>query len=136
MNESTVQESTCNPPIKAGDLLYAVGPDSCTPLGTTSLKVYSTIVTGVSKNASEVLMIALDPDPPTLGFPKWTCHDYDIGIHVHRSRIDAVRAFYKQAHHRLHAAARALEQANEEIQWALDEEGSIKAAAACGERFP
>jgi len=67
-------DTTHNPPIKVGDLLYAVGPGHNDPHTATDLLVYSTEVKAVplkySASGLPQFTIELDDDRPYLGFPK------------------------------------------------------------------
>lgn len=117
---------TCNSPIKAGDLLYAVGPGHHAPHSTTDLQVYSTVVVDVRPEGSSpellgstVHIIELGNNRPVLGFPQWCYRSRDLGIHVHCSRADALQAFAEQARRRRDAAELARNRADKEIQWAL-----------------
>lgn len=116
--------------VNAGDLVYAVGPGHHSPEGPTDLRIYSTVVKNVrlegsySESASpEVLAsatraIELNDDRPVLGFPKWTYSDYEIGINIHLSAGDALRAFAKRASSRRDEAERARDRADQEAKWA------------------
>jgi hypothetical protein len=117
------------PPIEAGTLLYAVGPSWFGP--GSNLQVYSAIVRTVSPPgsysancppaliASAPIRIWLYEDRPFLGFPKWVYNDHEIGVTLHRSEIDALRSFVKQARRRRTEAAHTYTRANEEVEWAL-----------------
>lgn len=117
------------PPVRAGDLLYAVGPGRPRPHSATDLLVYSTPVRGVHPaviNGGVVgipgwstFSIELTPDRPRLGFPKGIYQGYELGISEHRSPTEALRAFAEKSRRRRHQAERECAQANEEIKFAL-----------------
>ena len=120
-------------PIKAGDLLYAVGPGHHAPHSSMDLCVYSTVVKNIRLEgsysasatpadlASAHFAIELNDDRPVLGFPKWTYGDYEIGISVHRSAAEALRAFTKYAQMKHGEAERALESAAQKLKWASEQ---------------
>jgi hypothetical protein len=116
-----------HPPIKAGDLLFAVGPGNSPPRNATDLLVYSTVVKAVRQEGTVSathpknawLAIELGGDRPHLGFPYWIYKSYEIGINVHRSRAAALRAFAEQARRRLDKAEHERDKADKEVQWAL-----------------
>jgi hypothetical protein len=122
---------TTHAPIKVGDLLYAVGPGHHAPHSATDLLVYSTEVKAVRLDgsysascspellATARLMIELGDDRPHLGFPKWVYQSHELGIKVHRSKIEALQTFAEHARHRRDQAERERERADQEIQWAL-----------------
>ena len=102
----SVQEAavTREAPIKAGDLLYAVGPAHNPPHGPDDMCIYSTRVKSIwlpgsfsAIQGGAMSAVELVKDRPALGFPKWIYHDYEIGHSVHRSAIEALRAFEEQA---------------------------------------
>lgn len=125
-------------PIKAGDLLYAVGPRHSPPHDAQDLQIYSTPVTRVapegsySKNATPadfegaVFRIELGTDRPFIGFPKWVYHSYDIGGAVHLSATEALHAFLGRARSQLEVANRTLTHAQAEINWAIAAEAILK----------
>ena len=118
------------PPIKEGDLLYAVGPAHNPPHDAADLCVYSAVVTSVqpegsfsssatdTDRASGPQRIAVALDRPVLGFPKWCYLSYEIGHSVHRSAADALRAFTTQATYRRNKAAHDRAAAAAELTWA------------------
>jgi hypothetical protein len=126
-------DTTHNTPIKAGDLLYAVGPGHHAPHSATDLLVYSTVVRAVRLDgsysascppellATAQLTIELGNDRPHLGFPKWVYNYYELGINVHRSRAEALQAFTEQARGRRGHADKEVQRALKEVQWALTE---------------
>jgi hypothetical protein len=117
--------------IKAGDLLYAVGPGCHTPQGPTDLKLYCAIVKTVRYDgsysasatpadfAAAVISIDLESDRPVLGFPQWSYKSYEIGDKVFRSPDDAIRAFAIAALSRATEAEKKRDRANAEAQWAI-----------------
>ena len=107
-------------PVKAGDLLYAVGPGHNLPHSATDLRVYSATVENVrQERASATLVIELGNNRPTLGFPQWVYRSYDVGTKIHRSRSDALRAIAEQARLRRDTAERDRARASDEVAWAL-----------------
>jgi len=119
-----------NPPIKVGDLLYAVGPGHHAPHNPTDLQVYSTEVRAIRLDGSysascppELLETAqftmeLGDDRPVLGFPKWVYQRHELGIKVHRSRAEALQTFAEHARCRRDQAERERNRADQEVQWA------------------
>lgn len=124
--------------IKAGDLVYAVGPGHHAPQGPTDLRVYSTVVKNVRLEGSysedcppEILAsarvaIELHDDRPVLGFSKWTYSGHEVGINIHRSAADALRAFAAGAQRRRDAAERAREHADGECAWAVEQTKALE----------
>lgn len=125
-------------PIKAGDLLYTVGPSSRATNDPTALIVHSAVIKRVrlegsfstSVTPAELTnaprIIELDGDRPLIGFPKWIYREHEVGSSVHRSAADALRGFTKQAQARRDDAARALERANRELEWAAAQAPILK----------
>lgn len=119
--------------VKIGDLLYAVGPGHHAPHGPMDLRIYSTPVVAFQLDgpysgrcqsvdlAGAVFAIELSGNRPVLGFPQWTYKSYEVGIKVHCSAIEALRAFMKQWQLRYDEAKRALDRADSEIKWAADQ---------------
>jgi hypothetical protein len=119
--------------VKAGDLLYAVGPGNHAPQGPSDLCVYSTRVKDVRPEGSfgvnatpedyarATYAIDLNDDRPVLGFPQWTYHDHDVGVKIHLSAADALRTFAEHAQQRHNEAARACVHARQEIEWATSQ---------------
>lgn len=101
------------PPIKAGDLVYAVGSSGFN--ARPDLQIYSAVVHSVypegSYGANSPAVITLHNDRPILGFPKWTYRDHEIGATIHRSKTDALYAHGARARQcrteAIHACARA-----------------------------
>lgn len=101
--------------VKTGDLLYAVGPTA--PIDSKQWdqgwKIYSTCVTNVTTSG----WIELRDNRPLLGFPEWTYPEYKVGIKIHRSFEEALRAFAEETRHRRDEATQALERADRELKW-------------------
>ncbi len=140
--KTTGPEPTHSPPIKAGDLLYAVGPGHHAPHSATDLQVYSAVVMDVRPEGSSpellgsaVHIIELGSDRPVLGFPQWCYRSLDVGIHVHRSKTAALLAFAEQALRRRDAAELRRLRADDELQWANDQ-WPLAVAAECTKGTP
>lgn len=103
--------------VKAGDLLYAVGPTHHARWNAQDLCVYETPVVNVREENGTV-SFDLEDARPYLGFPHWTYKSYELGINVHRSAAEALRRFIVEAQVRHDAAVHALNRAESEIQWA------------------
>lgn len=133
---------THNTPIKVRGLLYAVVPGHHTTHSATDLAVYSTEVKAGCLDgsysascppkllATAQLTIELGNDRPHLGFPKWAYQSHELGINVHRSKIEALRTFAEHARRRRDQAEREHDRADQEVQWALT------AAEPCTEITP
>lgn len=127
--------------IKAGDLLYAAGPGHHLAQAPTDLRVYRTVVKNVRLEgsysasatpadlASARYAIELNDDRPVLGFPKWTYSDHEVGINVHRSAVDALRAFAAQAQRRHDEAEQKRDHARREVQWATKQANALTETA-------
>lgn len=115
--------------VKVGDLLYAVGPGNHAPQGPTDLCVYSTRVKNVRLSvtatpedyARATYAIDLHDDRPVLGFPQWTYRDHDVGVKIHLSAADALRAFAARAQQHHTGAERSIARARHEIEWAASQ---------------
>ena len=123
--------------VKAGDVLYVVGPGHHAQQGPADLCVYSTLVKNVRREGSysagattedftsATYAIELNDDRPVLGFPKWTYSDHEVGLNIHLSAADALRAFADRAKQRYEEADRVRERASREVEWAASQANAL-----------
>jgi len=122
--------------VKAGDLLYAVGPGPHDPHGPTDLRVYSAVVENVRLEgsysasatpadlASATLTFEL-ANRPVLGFLRGAYSSDEVGVTVHLSAADAIRAFIEHVKCQRIEALRALDRTNAQLTWAVGQANAL-----------
>src|SRR5947207_471107 len=105
MRDVSTWSSLVSDDLKIGDLLYRVGHAHNPPHNLMDLCVYSARIKNI-RQGETATAFELSDDRPVLGFAQWLYMSYEIGVKVHRSATDALRAFAVLAFARMSEADR------------------------------